>query len=228
MRKPVIIGLLVAIGISMMASCKHELPVNPNPVVTPTTDTGICFDRDILPIFISGCAKAGCHDANSAQEGYKLTDYSNIVKKGVVAGNPSESKLYKVIIETSADKRMPQPPNPALTAAQQEMIRRWIAEGAKNTTGCTVACDSNNYKYSTAIKPLLDKYCNGCHNSQAPSGGYVLDVYDEVKKLALYGNLLGAIKHEFGYSAMPQGGAKLSDCEIAQVQKWIADGVPNN
>lgn len=227
MMKLVIIGLLVAIGISMIASCKHEPPVNPNPV-NNTTDTSVCFDRDILPIFISGCAKAGCHDANSAQEDYQLTDYVNIVKRGIVAGNPGESKIYNVITLADPNKRMPQAPNPALTTAQQELIRRWIAEGAKNTTGCTVACDSNNYKYSTGVKPLLAKYCIGCHNSQAPSGGFILDTYDEVKKLALNGHLLGAIKHETGYSAMPQGGAMLSDCEIKQVQKWIADGVQNN
>lgn len=228
MIKPVIIGLLLAIGIGMMASCKHEPPVNPNPVVMQTTDTGICFDRDILPIFTSGCAKAGCHDAITMAEDYQFTDYAHIMKRGIVAGNPSESKVYRAITETKPDERMPQPPNPALTAAQQEMIRRWIAEGAKNTTGCTVACDSNNYKYSTAIQPLLAKYCTGCHNSQAPSGGYVLDTYEEVKTFALSGKLLGAIKHETGFSPMPKGGAKLSDCQVTQVQKWIADGVPNN
>ena len=33
-------------------------------------DTSLCFERDILPIFISNCAKSGCHDASSHQEGF--------------------------------------------------------------------------------------------------------------------------------------------------------------
>ena len=142
MRKP-IFGLLVAIGVSIIAACKHDPPVNPAPV-NNTVDTSVCFDRDILPIFISGCAKAGCHDAGSASEGYRLTDYVNIMKKGIVPGNPSASKIYKVIISSEPDDRMPQPPNPPLSAAQQELVRRWIAEGAQNTTGCPTRCDSNN------------------------------------------------------------------------------------
>lgn len=228
-RKPVLFGLLVALMISMVAACKHEPPVNPNPVPGGgTTDTSICFERDILPIFISSCAKAGCHDAATAQDGYRFTNYASILAKGIKAGNPAGSKVYESITETDADERMPQAPNPPLSASQKELIRRWIAEGAKNTGNCTVPCDSTNFKYSTAIAPMMNKYCKGCHNSQSPSGGYALDSYDGVKVLALNGKLLGAIRHDVGFSPMPKGGAKLTDCEVAQVQKWIADGAINN
>jgi len=40
--------------------------------------------------------------------------------------------------------------------------------------------------------------------------------------------LMGTIKHEAGYSAMPKNGMQLSDCKITQTQKWIDDGTPNN
>jgi hypothetical protein len=31
-----------------------------------------------------------------------------------------------------------------------------------------------------------------------------------------------------GFSPMPKSNAKLSDCTIAQLEKWIAQGAPNN
>ncbi len=223
MRTPVLFGLLVVLGISMMAACKHEAPVNPAPDTTPV-DTGVCFERDILPIFVASCAQSGCHDASSKQEGYQLTDYVSIMKKGIKAGNAAGSKIYEEIVR----KRMPQPPVPALTTQQTELIRRWIDQGAPNTVNCVAPCDSNNYKYSTGVKPLLEKYCTGCHYTGAPTGLFELDNYEGVKSAALSGELLGAIKHQVGYSPMPQGGQQLSDCQIKQVQKWIADGVPNN
>jgi len=76
----------------------------------------------------------------------------------------------------------------------------------------------------------MKQYCIGCHNSQSPSGGFAFDNYEGLKAVALSGQLLGSLMQEAGssYSPMPQGGSKLSDCEIKQVQKWIADGVPNN
>ena len=39
---------------------------------------------------------------------------------------------------------------------------------------------------------------------------------------------MGAINHLNGYAAMPQGGGKLTDCEISKLQKWIDNGKLNN
>ena len=50
---------------------------------TPAIDTGICFKRDILPIFNSNCAVSGCHNKTKAEEGYILDSYQNIVRKGI-------------------------------------------------------------------------------------------------------------------------------------------------
>lgn len=199
---------------------------NPNPNPAPA-DTALCFQRDILPIFLSNCAMSGCHDAVSRQEGFQFTDYNSIVGKEFVAGNADATELYETITEDDEDKRMPPPPRPGLTANQIALIRRWINEGAKNTA-CTSGCDSTNFKYSTAIKPLTEQYCKGCHNAAAPSAGIALDSYEGVKTVALNGRMMGAIKHMAGYKAMPQGGAKLSDCQILQVEKWVAGGAPNN
>jgi mono/diheme cytochrome c family protein len=242
MRKAFLFLTIVAACIA--GGCKHQetpQPANtntpgttptptPNPAPTPNpnpADTGICFKRDILPIFLSNCAMSGCHDAISRQDGFQFTDYNSIINKEFVPGNANGTELYEKITEDDNDKRMPPPPRPALTADQVTLIRRWINEGAKNTDFSS-DCDTNNFKFSTAVKPITEQYCKGCHNSAAPSAGIALDSYDGVKTVALNGRMLGAIKHLAGYKPMPQGGSKLSDCQVRQVEKWIAGGALNN
>ncbi len=60
--------------------------------------TTICFERDILPIFLSNCAMSGCHDAQSREGGYVLTSYETITAKGIVPYQPNKSEIYKVLI----------------------------------------------------------------------------------------------------------------------------------
>lgn len=191
-------------------------------------DTGLCFERDILPIFVSNCAKAGCHDATTQQDGFRFTDYNSIVAKDFVAGNAAATELYEKITEDKPSEIMPPAPATPLTAAQVDLIGRWINEGAKNTTGCGTLCDSNNYAYAANVQPIFDKYCKGCHSGAAAPKGIMLDSYTGVKTAASGGRLLGSIKRSTGYTPMPQGGNKLSDCEMAQVEKWINAGTPNN
>ena len=225
----------------MIAACQHKnnnpvpsVPVNNNggngndTSGNNTVDTGICFTRDILPIFISNCAKAGCHDAVTKAEGFQFTDYNTITSKDFVAGNAAASELYQKMTEDKADKIMPPPPSTPLTAAQKELVRRWINEGAKNTSNCGTQCDTNKFTFAADIKPITDKYCKGCHSGAAAPKGILLDSYTGVSASANGGRLLGAIKHTAGFTAMPQGGSKLTDCEIRQVEKWIAAGSQNN
>lgn len=40
--------------------------------------------------------------------------------------------------------------------------------------------------------------------------------------------LVGNIRHDAGFPAMPQGGAKLDDCKIALIKAWVDAGAPNN
>jgi hypothetical protein len=55
-----------------------------------------------------------------------------------------------------------------------------------------------------------------------------LDTYDGVKAAADNGSLFGSINHDDGYTAMPLGGGKLSNCSIAQVKSWIDNGSLDN
>jgi hypothetical protein len=70
-----------------------------------------------------------------------------------------------------------------------------------------------------------------CHsNSTAPSsgGGIKLQDYADVKVNVLNGKLMGSIQHLSGFSSMPKGGGKLSDCNILILNTWITKGILNN
>lgn len=93
-----------------------------------------------------------------------------------------------------------------------------------NTSGI---CDSINVTYSSTISSIISNYCQGCHNASTASGGIVLNNYSQVNSNAVNGKLIGTVKQLSGYVAMPPG-SKLSDCDIAKLQKWVNDGAPNN
>jgi hypothetical protein len=223
----------------IFTGCMHEPEeiVKTDPVIPIDTipDTGITcdpdtayFQNDVLPLLISGCGMSGCHDAASAQEGVVLTSYQSVMSTGnIKPGNPNGSELYEKITDNEPDDRMPPPPMAALSTDQILLIRNWIEQGARNNY-CDAGCDTNSYAFSTTIQPLININCKGCHNATLSSGGIRLDNYTSVKSVADNGSLFGAISHQQGYTAMPQGGARLPECNIIQVKKWIAAGAPDN
>jgi mono/diheme cytochrome c family protein len=185
-------------------------------------NAAICFERDILPIFNSKCAMSGCHDAGTAAEGYDLSNYSKIVGDGIVKGKPGKSEIYEEI----EDGEMPPKGYTKLSDAEKQLLYDWIADGAKNGINCAVKCDSTISGFASAIQPIMTKYCVGCHSYPNASAQVELSGYIGVKN-AINQGLLKSIDHS-GYYPMPKGGAKLSDCEINQVRKWIQRGAPND
>jgi mono/diheme cytochrome c family protein len=147
--------------------------------------------------------------------------------------DPEESEMWEKINETEPDKIMPPPPDQPLNAIQKEIIRKWIAQGALDLT-CDAGCDTANVTFSGTIWPdIIQKHCLGCHNGPAANGGIQLENYDDVKAQAMiasgqYGSLLGVVTHATGNSPMPKNQPVLSDCKIAQIEKWIDDGMPDN
>jgi hypothetical protein len=89
-------------------------------------------------------------------------------------------------------------------------------------------CNTENISFSQTIMPVITNNCVSCHSGAAPSGGLSLSNHTEVVTSIDGGRFMGAIRHESGFSAMPQGGAKLSDCVISQIEAWIEQGKKNN
>jgi hypothetical protein len=89
----------------------------------------VCFEKDILSIFIKNCAAAGCHDQQSRSGSYKFVDYNSIMK-GVIPFKPEKSMVYKSIINKGASSM---PPGLELAEKERLLITIWIGQGAGNT-----------------------------------------------------------------------------------------------
>jgi hypothetical protein len=88
------------------------------------------------------------------------------------------------------------------------------------------SCDTNNVTYTTTVAPIFATYCNSCHSGGSPSGNILTDSYNSL--VTNMSRIRGCINHEPGYSQMPQGGNKLSTCELSKIDAWIHLGMPNN
>lgn len=212
---------LIGLVLLATASCRHDTTQVPDTNV-PCEPGVVYFKNEILPIFQGNCAYAGCHGQGSAKDFVKLDDYASIIRSGIKPGKPDGSKIYEAIIETNPDDVMPPPPA-KLTAAQIDLIRRWIEQGALNN-GCK-SCDTLTVTFSGNVKPMIDNACGSCHN---PSQRLDLATWQAVKTAAESGKLMGALEHRPGFLPMPQGTPKWSDCELGKVRTWIRDGMPNN
>ena len=236
MKKISVLSLSVILIMYIFGSCKHEpvgipLPLPGGGAVTGGTQTcstdTVYFQNKVLPLLISSCAKSNCHDAITHQNGIELTSYQKIMATADVdPGDPNGSKLYEVLNETDPTKIMPRPPSSPLTQAEKDLIYKWILQGAKNNA-CN-DCDTATITYSAAVVPIINTNCKGCHNPNFLSAGLDLTSYTNVKTIALNGKLAGVVDHLTGFPAMPKGAAKLNDCKITQIKKWIAAGSLNN
>jgi mono/diheme cytochrome c family protein len=87
-------------------------------------------------------------------------------------------------------------------------------------------CDTLSVTYNANIAPIFANNCNGCHNSASPGGNIITDNHTDL--VANINKVWLAINHFPGAEAMPKGGGKLSDCEIAKIKRWKNLNMPNN
>jgi hypothetical protein len=94
----------------------------------------------------------------------------------------------------------------------------------------TTTCDTANITYSGTIKAIVDQHCAiaGCHDGSNAST-YDMRTYEGIYYYCVSTNkLLGSIRHDNGFVAMPQGAAKLDDCTINKITSWVNNGALNN
>ncbi|MFT7514868.1 MAG: hypothetical protein ACI9QL_004093 [Candidatus Omnitrophota bacterium] len=114
-----VLSILAAASLVLQASAKLE------------------FNRDIRPILSENCFQCHGFDKNTREAGLRLDlrEAATADNKGVTAivpGKPEASELVHRLNETDPDERMP-PVDSAktLTAAQKELLKQWVAEGAE-------------------------------------------------------------------------------------------------
>lgn len=100
----------------------------------------------------------------------------------------------------------------------------------------TPTCDTTvSTTFSQYVSTVVDNNCLECHstaNNASLGGSINLEGYDNlinyVNDGPNGGSFMGAITHNPNYIAMPDGAAKLDDCTIQKLQKWINNGAQNN
>ncbi len=124
-------------AMSAVAVAYLLLPAHGRAAVAPAKGA-VEFSRDVLPILSENCFK--CHGPDEGARKSKLRldlrdDALKPAKSGeraIVPGKPAESELLKRISAKDEDDLMPPVKSgKKLTAAQKELLARWIAQGAK-------------------------------------------------------------------------------------------------
>ncbi len=86
------------------------------------------------------------------------------------------------------------------------------------------SCDTTEITF-VDVQDIFEPSCAyaGCHAGPSPAFGIDLSTYEASLNVDTL-QLMGSVRHESGYIAMPQGQPKLSDCQINTLQAWINQG----
>ncbi len=231
----VLLGLIAPL-IMVVSGCTHD-PVLPDiyqsdiPIFMGNCNSDtLYYVLDVAPILVSNCAVSNCHDATTKEKGIDLSTYSQVMKTGGVRPfNGTASKIIKAM-RKKGEERMPPSPANALSSDAIALVEKWIDQGAYNfeCEDTNAVCDSVNFNFEANVKPILSKYCVGCHSGNNPGGDIYLTNYGEIKALVDDGTLMGVIERKDGFKEMPKGGSRLRSCYINTLNEWIATGAPNN
>jgi hypothetical protein len=118
------------------------------PAMAFGADEPVQFNRDIRPILSENCFQCHGPDKNQRKGELRLDVRDDaLAKEAFVPGKPAESELIARITSTDANEVMPPPKsNKHLSPAQKELLRRWVAEGAKY---------EGHWAYISPVKPAV-------------------------------------------------------------------------
>jgi hypothetical protein len=100
-------------------------------------EDGVDFQRDIRPILSAKCFACHGPDAESRQGDLRLDRFEDAIQKhgdhaAIVPGDPTKSELLRRVLSTDDAERMPPPEaKKTVTDREQDLLRKWIAGGAK-------------------------------------------------------------------------------------------------
>lgn len=96
-------------------------------------DDKVQYNRDVRPILLETCFACHGADSGSRKADLRLDRRDTAIEMGAIEpGDPENSELYARVVSDDKTLLMPPPSSKkVLTAAQKEVLRRWIAEGAE-------------------------------------------------------------------------------------------------
>jgi len=193
------------------------------------------FDRDIKPLLQAKCAK--CHSEKARKAELDLTSAAGLLKGGesgpvFLAGKPDKSLLYEKV----HSGEMPPKKEDRLSASEMEIIRRWIAEGAKTST--VAAKEERVHQHD--VYPILLRRCTMCHGRNIQEGGLDLRSRAAIVRGGKSGTAIVPGKPEESLlikklqaGTMPPRNrlveASVKPIEVTEIEvlaRWIAVGAP--
>ncbi len=90
--------------------------------------SSMTFMAQIKPVFQEKCWR--CHGDDNKKGDYSLNS-AETAMKAIKAGDPDGSDLFKRVKRADEDDAMPPKAGEKLTDAEVELVRKWIASGAK-------------------------------------------------------------------------------------------------
>ncbi len=127
--------IVLVTALALFSSCVNDHG-NPTPAQAcqSTGQDSVTFQKDILPILSTNCALASCHSGSAPAGDLNMERskaYSQLSKSGtgyLIPYNPNSSLLYSQLVSVS----QPMPPTGSLDICNIQLIKNWIAQGAKN------------------------------------------------------------------------------------------------
>jgi mono/diheme cytochrome c family protein len=111
------------------------------------------YNRDIRPILAENCFACHGPDSASRKAGLRLDQRDAAVEgEAILPGQPDKSALVERVFSDDKAHQMPPPKtNKKLTAAQKDLLKRWIASGAEYQA---------HWSYIPPTRPALPKVKN--------------------------------------------------------------------
>ena len=190
----------------------------------------------------SSCVK--CHCADRFAGGLRL-DIRELALAGgdtgavIVPGHPEKSTLYtSTLLPAESDEAMPPREPDRLASEETEILKSWIAAGARWPNGVTL--ERQEKVRFLQIAPILIESCIACHGPDMPAAGLRLDH----KAAAFAGGKSGAgiVPFQAHASAIFRVFAQpkhhppakpsrfkaeiITEEELVQLRNWIDQGAP--
>ncbi|MEJ7616693.1 MAG: PSD1 and planctomycete cytochrome C domain-containing protein [Pyrinomonadaceae bacterium] len=186
------------------------------------------FETRVRPVLANNCYS--CHAA-SASGGLKLDARRSVLEGGsrgpaIVPGKPEDSLLMQAVAHTHDSLRMPLG-GAKLKDEEIAALAKWIKDGA-------FWPETNEEFFAARVKPLLTAKCVACHGPESPQRNLRLDSREAIIKGGASGPavvpgdpdkslLVASVRYTHNRYQMPPGG-KLSEREVADLEKWVKNG----
>jgi len=189
----------------------------------------VSYYRQVRPIFQQHCQ--GCHQPAKDQGGFIMTDYASLLKAGnsekpgIVAGHPETSLVFlQITPQTGKPPAMPKGKDP-LIDHDVNLIRRWIAQGAKDDTptASKFVVDAD-HPPSYAHAPVITSLSYSPDGQLLAVSGYHEVLLHKADGSGLIGRLVGLSERIQSVAFSPDGKwlavAGGDPCRFGELQVW--------